>query len=435
MAACRVLPISRRTALLGALAGASPLFRPSYANALARPSYGGRLQLSMPVGITRIDPHDPHDLLAALIGPSLFEPLFAQTQRGVVYPTLAAALPQSRPPWITIELRPGLRSARGRPLDASAIAGSLERASRTYQPLTQLNRLRARGKTRLECRTHLSPEQIARLLSAPETALVPPSFNPEAPDTTGALFPSGGTISQLARNPWAPRGGSYVDEVRCQKRNLHDCLRDFETGRSHIGFLGAGLHEFRKGGTRFSLESLGWLVLLPGTDLKSFAAPGVLTEQLSRLPPQGFRSLGVAPLLQNRAGTWPGPPLQILVDRDQPWLAAIAAEIARVWSARQRQITVSPRGRDELARKQASGNFDAILTFVAAGRTTEQKLHELDGTLAPRSALRHSLLGTARRLHLGVLGSLEPHGVVAAGVRNLPDHRSFDLAETELTRS
>src|SRR5690606_15191305 len=122
---------------LGALAGR--------AGASVRPFYGGHARLTLPIDTSRIDPHEPSSLSARLVGASLFDCLYAKTNADVPYPTLATALPARRGTSWSIELRPGLRSARGVRLDAKAVAASLERSRQRSPLLASVTRIRAVG--------------------------------------------------------------------------------------------------------------------------------------------------------------------------------------------------------------------------------------------------------------------------------------------------
>ena len=425
--------LSRRN-LLGLL-GASLCFNGEEAWALSRTPHGGTLRISLPISTTRIDPHDPHDLSAALLGSSLFEPLYQElVPGGVVFPTLAAELPKRRARGVSIELRSDLRSASGQSLDARVVAGSLSRAQKGLPQMRALGRISTLGP-RVLLETSLSTKAVAQLLSAPTSAIVPSGFTPHHPSGTGALFAIRTGLSVLARNPWSPRGGSYLDAVQLRTEDLRLCLRSFEKGSSHVALLGQGLHQNGKRGASFSLGIVGSLLLLPGKRLSTFTRAGVLTGELARTPSAGLKALGVQPVLSGPQGKYRGPPLVIDVDAAQPWLFAIAEELARVWNSPQAPIEARGSSAQELASRRRSGDFDAQLLFhreidpVALNSV----LFAMDGTPPPRSPSKTTLEWTARRLRLGFLGFLKAFGVMSPAVEGADSKGRFALENTFFT--
>jgi peptide/nickel transport system substrate-binding protein len=339
--------ISRRQAIGSLLASATAALEARRALASARPAYGSRLRLTLPIDVSRVDPHVPA-LTPRLLGAALFECLYARPPLGAAYPTLAAALPKRSGRKISIELRPGLRSGRGARLDAAAVVQSLTRSQLRAGTLGAVERMRAVGSLEIELTTALDEAQLALELSRLSCAIVPPGFDPTSPDCTGSLRSQGAGIRRLVRNGWAPRGGSYLDEVVLTSADLRTCLRDFETLRSEASFLGSGLHQGRSSATAFALGPLGWLVLLPGKRLGRFAAPGVLSQALGGRSSADFAALGVSVPQGPETGGWTGPPCSISVDESEPWLMAIAGEVARAWDSPRARVRADPIPRAAL---------------------------------------------------------------------------------------
>lgn len=425
--------MTSRRQLLGGLGGLlSALLGPEQAWSRARPLYGGSARLTVPVDTTRIDPHDPGSLSGRLFGASLFDGLYAQPAGGgAAYPTLASALPETRGAALSIELRPGLRSARGTKLDAKAVALSLERSRPRSLGLADVARIRTRGPLELELTTTLSAEALALALTDVTTAIVPPAFDPSSPDCTGALRSLGAGITRLARNGWAARGGSYLDTATLTTGDLRACLRAFEVLTSDVGFLGSGLHRSRSSAKQFALGALGWLVLVPGRRLGRFGAPGVLDAALGELPRADFAALGVDLPSNRTGGGWSGPAVSLLVDAREPWLLAIASEVARAWDSPAARVQIQPLEPRELALRAQDRDFDCALSFL--GTTEPNAAHRallgLSGLPAPTRPLGSRPLEDAvRHLPLALLGQLSARGFYSATLTDLVMPAAFDLA-------
>lgn len=430
--------IPRRHALAGLLAVGASALEGAEARASARPSYGGRLRLTLPIDTSRVDPHAA-SLTQRLLGAALFEGLYARSSPGSsqpAYPTLAAALPRRRGPTATIELRPGLRSARGIRLDAAAVVKSLERSRLRSATLARVERVRVSGALELELTTDLDEVTLALALTRLDCAIVPPGFDPSSPDCTGSLRSVGPGIARLVRNGWAPRGGSYLDEVALTSADLRTCLRDFETLRSEASFLGSGLHQGRSSAQAFALGPLGWLVLVPGKRLGRFAAPGVLSQALGGQSTADFAALGVN-LAEGPSGAgWSGPPCSILVDEREPWLVAIAAEVARAWDSPRARVQAAPASRAALELRLADRDFDCALIFVGLVEPADvtRALFGLLGLLPPKQSVTSAALEDAvRHLPLALLGRLAPHGYHDARVTDLVTPGALDLANARFS--
>ena len=111
-----------RRALAGALAAlAASTLAPRDSAALGRKPYGGALALKLPWPLDGIDPHAVDDVVAALFGAAIADPLFALDALGRPYPALAAQLPllkvqtEQRVQRVPLQLAPGTSFA---PADA-----------------------------------------------------------------------------------------------------------------------------------------------------------------------------------------------------------------------------------------------------------------------------------------------------------------------------
>lgn len=428
---------SNRRTLLGALACAtSSLCWPGEIFAKRRPRYGGSSQLYLPLNLTRIDPHDPHDLTTTLVGEALFETLYGKSPRGGIYPTLASGKPIHKNGRTIVELRPHLAFSSGRTIDARQVVASLRRSMAASPALSELGAVETLRGTPLKISfTNKDPETLAQLLSHPRTSIVPSDFSPGAPDTCGAFRVSKtGTTLRLERNPLAPRGGAFLDEVVLHSASISDCLRAFEARRSDLGFLGAGLHRERRGISRFRLGPLGLALLLPGPRRRGQLPVGRLHEALARLPEGPLAALGVE-RGRHTPQRWNGGEADLSVPQDEPWIMAIADEMRSAWSTKGHALSVRPLPRSQLTQLRRNGQFDLMLQFlgsrnITAAETTHH-LFQLDGRPPPRGGRTLSPLESGRQLSLGIVGALSPSGATSPRIRGLAAGDRLDLENSE----
>jgi peptide/nickel transport system substrate-binding protein len=396
--------------------------------ALGRTPTAGNLRLSLPFDPSSLDPHLADSPLAALFGPAIAEPLYALDAEGRPYPTLAASLPERTAEGSRVSLRPGLTTARGKPLLARDAVFSLER-SRRLGGAAVLGELAVPVASAKEPLTFLvpgaDPAALAAALASPLTALVPRGFSALAPDGAGPFraTPSRDLLL-LERNLRAARGPSFLASIRVSRAaDLAAALRAFEAGQADVGFLGAGLHRARPGALSFEGQVYGWAVLRAGREAGAWGAPGVTQGLSDRLSPAVLAHLGVVgvggKLLPN-AG-WGGSPAEILVDADSPLLHKLAETAAPLLGG-SAALGVHAVPRVELAERRSSGAFTLMVDFVrVAGSPGRSTLLSLLAAVSPALAARPPRATSteprdvARTLPLGVIGGLR-----FAGFR-LPD--------------
>lgn len=417
---------------------ASWLAIPSEAHALGRTPVGGKLRVSLPWALNRIDPHDVFDVAGALFGSAICDSLFALDKRGNPYPTLAARMPTKESGGAVVRLRPALRTGRGKPLDSRDVIFSFRRA-------------RARGATAVlaslpEPRRHpgdglavifdrARPHDVARALASPATALVPRSFSATAPDGTGAFRAklSAGRLS-LSRNPNAARGASFLDAVDVRSAaSLRDSLRAFEAGRDDVGWLGAGLHGARRGARKFDLGVAGWVVLVTGSDGGAFGAPGAAQRLANAVPRNRLAHLGLSSLPPGGGDpAWGGAPTDLFVDAAAPQLVEVAQAVAPILSRPDHEVEVRRVSRSELRRKIRAGAALAIDSVRAIGPAARDVMFALAtadsarrgrevGRRPPKLAEGTLARAMTRSLRLGVLGELRVTGAAVADVVLRPD--------------
>ncbi len=426
---------SRREALLllGAMGAIVTLGAPRAALALGRTPYGGRVRMSLPWALGSIDPHDVSDPAAALFATAITDSLFAVDTRGAVSPALADAMPLTEAGGLVVRLRPGLKTAKGKPLDARDVVFSIARAKRggvgallarfgapQVVPHDGLSVIFSAGKGAGASERY----SLSRALASPLTAIVPRSFDPRAPDGTGPFGASltGGAVT-LSRNLNAARGASFLDSITIAKANdLTESLRAFESEGDDIGWLGNGLFGARKDAARFDLGRVSWVVLATSTGLGEHGAPGNAQRICDGLPRDRLAHLGLGPLPAGRAGeAWSGPPTDLLVDREHPHMIEIANGVADVLTNPDHEVTVRALSHAEIAQRRKRG--DASLSLGIARPIGPSTLETLVSLAAADDPARAEALAKTppklasegprqltSSLRVGVLGELRVSG-------------------------
>src|SRR5690606_20204057 len=195
-----------------------------------------------------------------------------------------------------VRLRPGLKSARGRPIDVSAVIHSLSRAARLGALVPRPVAVRRPSPDPLALDfPGVAPEPLARELASPLAVIVPRDASPTRPDGTGAFVAhlEQGRL-RLRRNLDAARGPAFLDAIEVLRAaDLAESLRAFETGSTDVGWLGAGLHQPRSGAVRFRGTLYGWVILRTGRGAGPWGAPGIAQQLLDGVPADRLRHLGL----------------------------------------------------------------------------------------------------------------------------------------------
>jgi peptide/nickel transport system substrate-binding protein len=411
------------------------------ASALGRTPFGGVLRLKIPWPVDALDPHAIDDATAALFGPAIADTLFALDTQGRPYPALAAKLPEklpsANPRGTRITLRPNLRTALGRTLDARDVIFSLTRSARAGGAalLTPLGVPRHDPSDAYACIVPaMDPEASARALASPATAILPRGFNRLKPDGTGAFVAEPGrTLLSLRRNVHAARGAAFLERIEIRKAaDLRDALRSFESGEIDASWIEQFLHRPRPGAVKLSGGPFGWIVLHTGKDAGAWGAPGVAQRLLDAIPASRLAHLGLRGLGSGAGDpAWGGRATDLLVADDAPQLAIVARELAAILTRPGHEVTASPRSRSELAQHKTNGRFALLLSFARRlGATPASNLHALLTAADPALAKHPPRLTTtdARRigetLPLGVVGELYVSGAHIPAFHNLS---SWDL--------
>lgn len=357
--------VGRRAVVLGA-AGALTAAR---ATASGRVPVGGRLALRVPWPLASIDPHAIDDAPAAIFGPAVFETLYRRVG-DAIEPALAESDPEPAGSALRVVLRAGLRASDGKPVGprdvAASIARSRARGGRAWLVDVPAPRIDAKGALVFATRDAAA---LARALSSPVTAIVGAGFSPDTPVGTGALrFTRASDGARLERNPFAPLGPSFLDGVTARAApDLAASLRAFEGGGDDIGWLGSGLHEPRAGSRPFDHGAVGWAALFTGRDALGWDAPGIAQRMCDGIPHSRLAYLGLGAAWRTDPNDgWGGPPAQLLVRDDAPWLVELARAVAATVSRPSHEVTAHPVPASELASRRASRLFALAIDLVRA---------------------------------------------------------------------
>jgi peptide/nickel transport system substrate-binding protein len=445
--------IGRRTFLGGAAAGLAFAALPARrAVASARVPYGGRLSFHVPWPLASIDPHRLDDAAAALFGEALFDTLYGPGDAGALVPVLAEDEPHAEGAGLRVPLRAGVRFASGAPLDARGVAGSLARARARDAAawLAEIPAPRVDGNSLVFAMR--DAHKLVNALAAPVAAIVPPRFSPERPDGTGTLraeLQAGALL--LSRNTSAAQGPSLLDEIEARHApDLVTSLRAFESGADDIGWLGSFLHEPRSGAKSFDAGCVAWAILRTGRDAGALDAPGTAQAIADGIPHTALASLVVGPPAPGAPATptpWTGPPCELLVRDDAPWLVELARALAVALSSPGREVTPRPLGSADFAARRSARGFTLMLDVARpAGPGSLGALVGLataDDAAAAAALARHPPRGdmpprvAARTMRLGVVAEVRLQGGRAGDVMLPPSRwgRGVDWGSAARKRS
>ncbi len=423
--------IGRRTFLGGTASFALAALAARRAVASARVPYGGRLALHVPWPLASIDPHRLDDAAAAFFGEALFDTLYGPGDAGALIPVLAEDEPRAEGAGLRVPLRAGIRFASGASLDARVAAGSLSRARARDGAawLTEIPPPRVDGNSLVFAMR--DAHKLVGALAAPVVAIVPPRFSPERPDGTGPLraeLQAGALL--LSRNTSAAQGPALLDEIEARHApDLVTSLRAFESGADDIGWLGSFLHEPRAGAKSFDAGCVAWAILRTGRDAGGLDAPGTAQAIADGIPHAALASLVVGPPAAGAPAAptpWSGPPCDLLVRDDSPWLVELARAFAVALSSPGREVTPRAVASADLAMRRFTRGFSLMLDVARpAGPGSLGALVGLATADDPASAAalaRHPPRGdmpprvAARTMRLGVVAEVRLQGGRAADV-------------------
>lgn len=426
----RSLRLSRRALVAGSAAAIGVASMPRLAFARGRVPLGGKIAMHVPWPISAIDPHRVDDIASAIFGDAVFDTLYTRDENGVIVPSLAESEPEPFEGGLRIVVRSGLRSAHGRPMDARDVAASIERArslgARAWLadvPTPKVDKERTSLKL-----AGKDAARLMRVLASPLTAIVPISFASDRPDGTGPMRADRrGDALVLSRNGNAARGASLLDEITVRaSTDVSTSLRSFENGTDDVGWLGTGYHEPRAGARTFELGVAGWAILRTGRDAgTTWDAPGVAQSICNAIPHAELSALVIGPAWTT-SGTkgWGGPPCDLFVRDDAPWLVELAKTLAGALSTASHEVTHKPIAASELTQRRASRAYALALDVVRplahgslAAFAAFAALATSDSPGTAADALRHApkVVDTSVRtltqlMRIGVVGEVRVQG-------------------------
>jgi peptide/nickel transport system substrate-binding protein len=410
----------RRSLLAGVASLALASVLPRAASARSRIPYGGRLALHAPWPLGTLDPHRIDDAAAGLFGDAVFETLYTRDDSGAFVASLAEGDPEPEGATLRVKVREGVRFASGTALDARAAAASIARArSRDASawladiPVPRVDK----GTLVFALR---DARRLVRALASPLVSIVPPRFAPERPDGTGPLRAelTPGTLL-LVRNAVSASGPGFLDAIDVRHAtDLVTSLRAFESGADDVGWLGSFLHEPRPGARSFDGGAIGWAVLRTGRDAGSLDAPGMAQSIADGVPHAALASLVVGPPWDQAPATWTGPPTDLLVRDDAPWLVELGRALAVALSSAGHELRCTPVAAAEIQQRRATRAYTLMLDVVRPagpgplgpliglaqaddpGAAAALARHPPRGEMAPRTATRTMRLGVVGEIRL-----------------------------------
>lgn len=349
--------LTRRAFVAGSLVA-------SVARAKGRTPVGGKITMHVPWPIGTIDPHRIDDPIAAIFGEAIFDGLFA----GDGAPALADGEPELEgTSTVKVRMRLNLKTAREKPIGTKDAVWSIARARSMSARglLSDIPVPREDGRTLYFAMK--DPARLKAALSSPLVAIVPTGFDPFTGDGTGAFkYTVAGNTMTLVRNRFAARGPAFLDEVIVGAApDMSASLLAFETGTDDIGWLESGMYAPRAGSKSFDYAAVGWAVLFTGRDAVSWDAPGIAQRIADGIPHSMLAKLHPGnPWPPDAPQAWGGPPVQLLVRDDAPWLIAMANAVAGQITNAGHEVTVKPTSTAEIASKRASRLFGLMLDVV-----------------------------------------------------------------------
>jgi peptide/nickel transport system substrate-binding protein len=416
----------RRRSFLAGLAGlvatGATAMAPKLAWARARTPYGGRIVMHAPWPLGGMDPHRIDDATAALFGEAVFDTLYARDADGAIVASLAESDPDPDGATLRVTMRTDVRFASGTRFDARAAAASIARSRARDGAPVLVDVPAPRVVEGALVFATKDARRLVRALSSPLVAMVPPRFVPERPDGTGPFRAEmNATGMRLVRNGTAATGPSFLDLVDVRRAvDLATSLREFEGGADDLGWLGSFLHDPRPGAKSYDAGPVGWAILRTGRDAGSADVPGTAQSLADAVPHATLAPLVVGPPWDTGGSAWTGPPVDLLVRDDAPWLVEVARAIAVALSTAGHEVKCVPVPVTEIAARRASRTFALMIDVArragpgALGATIG--LAAADDVAAASALARHPPRGelparvVTRTMRVGVVGEIRLQG-------------------------
>lgn len=292
-----------RRGFLGALAASSlALARPSRAQKTAaqatapaskkpRPARPVRMRWPWPVQLP--DPHALDDLVAALLGATLFPPLYLRAIDGVFEPHLATAPPKETPLGLRVDLAPHLRPSDVLASIARARTGGGRLALRDV-PVPRVD-----GAHTVVFEGVTDGDALTRKLASPLagiTRVEPRKIAPTGPYEFELAEASRATlrVKRLAGPPSPTFGAQRVVTFELEGPvEIEPLLRAFERGDTDVSWIGDGLFQSRTGARPMDLGPLAYLALRAGSAQSELQRPGAVLALVESLASDRLDHLGL----------------------------------------------------------------------------------------------------------------------------------------------
>ncbi len=386
-ATCAALAFSRSAGALPA-GLPLPLPKPGQKPKPKTPPPPPPLRLAWPWPVHSPDPYAANDLVAALVGLTLFPPLYVRAIDGYIEPKLAMGAPKEKKPGVRVDLAPYIRPSDVVASIARARSGGARLLLRDV-PVPRID-----GQHGVLFPFVGDIDGLMRKLATPMAGIA--RMEPRRMDPTGVYDfaveergPAGsidGTIDPVRllrlhrRNVWGlPVPGIFPNRIQRFELegpiDLRASLRAFEDGDTDLAWLGDGLFDSRPGARTIDLGPLAYLGLRVGNEAPELQHGGGALGVVEWLPSDRLAHLGllrrglVAPTNAGglaRSAPSVGPNTTILARANMPMLVAAAEILAHDLGVKSQAIEDGA-----MDAKLADGNFALALDVVRAIDDTE----------------------------------------------------------------
>jgi hypothetical protein len=260
------------------------------------------VRLRWPWPVRAPSPHAANDLVAALLGSTLFPPLYARAIDGMLEPRSAVGAPKES----TSGNLKGLRVDLAAGVRPSDVVTSLidARAGGARLALKDLPVPRVDGAHGVVFPGLVDHDALMRRLATPLAGIAryePRKLLPSGPWDQSAETRDATTSLRFTRRPTAPAVGlmAAAHPTRITRFELEGAvdlgrsLRAFERYESEIAWLTDGLFAPRPGARAVDLGALGYLALRAGQEIKDLQRPGVVLQIVDALAPDRMGHLGL----------------------------------------------------------------------------------------------------------------------------------------------
>lgn len=301
------------------------------------------VRLRWPWPVRAPSPHAANDLVAALLGVTLFPPLYVRAIDGMLEPRAAVGAPKETKvgtlKGLRVDLAPGVR-----PSDVVASITDA-RSSGARLALRELPVPRVDGAHGVIFPGLADHDALMRRLATPLAGIAryePRRVLPAGPWDANVETKESVTTVRFTRRPSAPAVGlaAATHPTRITRFELEGAvdlgrsLRAFERYESEIAWLTDGLFAPRPGARAIDLGPLGYLALRAGQEFAELQRPGAVLGIVDAIAPDRMGHLGLlrrghvarAEDAPKRDAASLAPNVPIMVRASMP-IAVAAAEI------------------------------------------------------------------------------------------------------------